>query len=141
MIAIEQLYILDIITFTEHIYRMGNATWPAFTEDRARKDLHILHTDRGDVVTANGNGFSAFNYITDNMRRPGQKVWRIARGSPLPDGIVLVEDRRPGHQGHFMLAPKKDMPLKKYLGLLEELGMNRTWVQLVLPQEIQNAKR
>jgi len=33
------------------------------------------------------------------------------------------------------------MPLKKYLGLLEELGMNRGWVQLVSTQEIQNAKR
>lgn len=54
---------------------------------------------------------------------------------------MLVEDRRPGHKGHFMLAPKQEMPLKKYLGLLEELGMNRGWVQLVSTQEIQNAKR
>lgn len=86
MIAIEQLYILDVVAFTEHIYRMGNATWPAFTEDRARKDLHIQHTDRGDVVAANGNGFSAFNYITDSMRKPGQKVWRINRGRPFAGG-------------------------------------------------------
>lgn len=141
MIALENLYIMDVVTFTENIYRMGNATWPSFTEDRARKDLQIRHTDRGDVVVANGNGFSAFNYITDTMRKPGQKVWRIAKGARLPEGVVLVEDRRPDHRGHYMLAPQQDMPLKKYLGLLEELGMNRLWVRLVLPQEIQNARR
>jgi hypothetical protein len=141
MIAIEHLFILDVLAFTEHIYRMGNATWPNFSEDRARKDLFIRRTDRGEVVAANGNGFSAFNFLTDTMRKPGQKVWRINRGTPLPEGLVLVEDRRPGNKGHFMLAPKQEMPLKKYLGLLEELGMNRGCVQLLTAQEIQNAKR
>ena len=85
-----------------------------------------------------GRSFLSCKRPTDDGADEG---WRINRGAPLPDGLVLVEDRRPGHKGHFMLAPKQEMPLKKYLGLLEELGMNRGWVQLVSTQEIQNAKR
>ena len=75
------------------------------------------------------------------MQRPGKKVWRIRKGARLPEGIVLVKDARTGHDGHFMLAPQRDMALKKYLGLLEELGMDRLSVQLLSVQEIQNARR
>lgn len=35
MIAMEDLYIMDVAEFTKDLYRMGNATWPAFTEQRA----------------------------------------------------------------------------------------------------------
>lgn len=141
MVALEDLYILDVVEFTEHLYRMGNSTWPAFTEDRARVDLLIRTTGNIEVVVANGNGFSAFNHLTPIMQRPGKKVWRIKRGARLPEGIVLVKDIRTGHDGHFMLAPQRDMPLKKYLGLLEELGMDRLSVQLLSMQEIQNARK
>lgn len=39
MIAPEDLFILDVAEFTKDMFRMGNATWPAFTEDRARVDV------------------------------------------------------------------------------------------------------
>jgi hypothetical protein len=45
--------------------------------------------------------------------------------------LSLVEDKRPGHKGHYMIAPTKTMPLKKYLGLLEELGLDRSKVDLI----------
>ena len=54
------------------------------------------------------------------------------------DNIVLVEDKRPGRKGHFMIAPHQSMPLKKYLGLLEELGLDRSRVELVKPGAISN---
>lgn len=65
------------------------------------------------------------------MRNPGKKVWRIKKGAILPPELKLVKDQRPGHKGHYMIAPSKNMPLKKYLGLLEELGLDRSKVQLV----------
>lgn len=138
MIAPENIYIMDVGEFTKELYRMGNAMWPAFTEDRARIDLVIIKRDGIDIVLANGNGFSAFDHFTKTMRKPGKKVWRIKKGVPLPEGLKLVKDKRPGHEGHYMIAPSTNIPLKKYLGMLEELGLDRTKVQLVTKMELSN---
>lgn len=139
MIAPENLYIMDVGEFTKDLYRMGNATWPAFTEDRARVDVVLVRQDGIDMVIANGNGFSAFDHLTKVMRKPGKRIWRIRKGVPIPEGLTLVKDRRPGHEGHYMIAPSRNMPLKKYLGLLEELGLDRSKVQLVTNMELANA--
>jgi len=140
MIAPDDLYIMDVGEFTADLYRMGNAKWPAFSEDRARVDV-VISTQSGiEVVIANGNGFSAFDHLTRTMRGPNKKIWKIRKGALLPEGLCIVKDMRPGHEGHYMIAPRVNMPLKKYLGLLEELGLDRTRVQLVTPLEKQNAK-
>lgn len=139
MVSIEDLYIMDVGEFTTNLYRMGNATWPKFDEDRARTDVVITKRDGVDIVVANGNGFSAFDHLTRIMRKPGKKVWRINKGAMIPDGLKLVKDQRPGHEGHYMIAPASNMPLKKYLGLLEELGLDRTRVVKLDGKEIQNA--
>lgn len=97
---------------------MGNARWPNFSEVRARADAPISIQNGVEVVTANGNGFSASDKITTVMQQPGKKVWRIKKGAALPPELVLVKDLRPKHQGHYMIAPAKTMPLKKYLGAL-----------------------
>jgi len=138
MIAFEDLYIMDVGEFTKDLYRMGNATWPAFTEERARIDVVIKQIDGIDTVQANGNGFSAFDHITKIMRKPGKKVWRVIKGATLDEDLKLIKDMRPGHEGHYMIAPAKNMPLKKYLGLLEELGMDRSKVKLVTKVELAN---
>ena len=138
MIALSELYMIDVASFTKDLYRMGNATWPAFTEDRARTDVVILIQDGVEIVIANGNGFSAFDHMTKIMQKPGKKVWRIKKGADLPPELTLVKDKRPGHEGHYMIAPAKNMPLKKYLGALEELGLDRSKVQLVITGGISN---
>ena len=138
MIAIEDLYIMDVREFEKDLYRMGNATWPAFTEDRARIDVVIVVRDGVETVLANGNGFSAFDHLTPIMKKPGKKVWRIKRGAAVPPGLALVKDLRPGHEGHFMIAPISNMPLRKFLSLLEELGYDRTRVEPVMPGAISN---
>ena len=74
MISPESLYILDVAKFTKDLYRMGNGTWPAFTEDRARTDIVILKQDGIETVQANGNGFSAFDHLTPIMKKPGKKI-------------------------------------------------------------------
>lgn len=136
MVNLDDLYIHDVNEFITDLYRMGNSTWPAFTEDRAKSDVVIRKNSGVDVVVANGNGFSAFSYITPIMKRPKKKVWKIKKGANIPAGLKLVQDLRPGHEGHFMIAPEKEMPLKKYLGLLEELGMDRARVTLMTEREL-----
>jgi hypothetical protein len=138
MISPDNLYIMDVGEFTKDLYRMGNATWPSFTEDRARVDVVIVKRDGIDVVKANGNGFSAFDHVTQIMRKPGKKIWKIRRGATIPKELKLVKDNRPGHAGHYMIAPAEDMTLKKYLGVLEELGLDRTKVVLVNRSELAN---
>jgi hypothetical protein len=132
MIAPQDLFTIDVAELTKDLYRMGNATWPAFTEERARVDVVIQKLDGIETVIANGNGFSAYDHLTPTMQKPGRRVWRIRKGAALPPEIALVKDRRPGHEGHYMLAPAKSMPLKKYLGALEELGLDRSRVELVI---------
>lgn len=117
---------------------MVNSTWPAFTEERAKSDVLITKVNGVDVVMANGNGFSAFNYLTPIMKKPGKNIWRIKKNALMPQGLKLVKDLRPGHEGHFMIAPEKQMPLKKYLGLLEELGMDRIRVVKLSAVEVKN---
>jgi hypothetical protein len=73
------------------------------------------------------------------MRRPGKKIWRIKKGAQLPPGLCLVKDMRPDHEGHYMIAPQQEMPLKKYLGLLEELRLDRNRVEPLSAAEIANA--
>jgi hypothetical protein len=72
------------------------------------------------------------------MMKPGKKVWRIRKGATLQNELSLVKDHRPGHNGHYMIAPAYNMPLKKYLGVLEELGLDRSRVQRVTNKELSN---
>jgi len=138
MIAPEDLYIMDVGEFTKDLYRMGNARWPDFSEERSKIDVVIINKDGIDTVLANGNGFSAFDHLTKIMRKPGKKVWRIKKGVAIPKELKLVKDKRPGHEGHYMIAPATNMPLKKYLGILEELGLDRAKVVLVTKMELAN---
>lgn len=132
MIAPEDIYILDVVEVTKDLFRMGNATWPVFTDERVRKDVKIQMRNGVEIVVADGNGFSAYDHITPVMKKPGKKIWRIRKGASLGDDLVLAQDRRPGQEGrHYFIAPKRTMPLKKYLGALEELGMDRSRVELV----------
>lgn len=139
MIAKENLFIMDVGEFTKDLYRMGNATWPKSDEGRARVDVVITQEEGIDVVIANGNGFSAFDHLTKIMKKPGKKVWRIKKGASLPSGLKVVKDMRKGHEGHYMIAPERKMTLKKYLGILEELGLDRSKVVLVTRGDLANA--
>jgi hypothetical protein len=130
---------MDVGKFTKDLYRMGNATWPNFSEKRAKVDVVIIMRDGIELVEANGNGFSAFDHITKIMRKPGKKVWKISKGATLPQELKIVKDMRPGYEGHYMIAPATRMTLKKYLGILEELGLDRSRVKLVTSTELANA--
>ena len=114
--------------------------------DQAQISVKIVHFK--DVTTyeksgivyvrANGNGFSTFDHLTTGMKRQGKNVWKIKKGIPIPAGLKVVHDRTPTKKGHFMIAPDKDMPLMKHLGLLQELGSDMTKCVKLTPQEVQN---
>jgi hypothetical protein len=140
MISETLLFIKDIDELQRPLFRSGNATSPNFSENRALKDLLTFEKNGVVHVRANGNGFSTFSYITEGMKLQGKNVWIIIRGARLPESIRLVHDRTPGKRGHYMLAPEKDMPLMKYLGLLQELGADPGRCRKLSPVEIKDGK-
>jgi hypothetical protein len=139
MLSPEELYVMDVKEFTAALYRMGYEKHPNFTDKRARVDLIVRVVDGVEVVVANGNGFSAFDHLTPIMRQPGKVIWKIFKGAPIPEGLRLVKDLRPGHEGHFMIAPQSDMPLKKFLGLLEELAIDPKRMKKLTVGELHHA--
>ncbi len=72
------------------------------------------------------------------MKSEGKNVWKIRKGSALPEGIKLVKDLT--NPIHFMFAPANNMPFKKFLGLLEELATNPLASVKLTPQEIKDAR-
>ena len=137
MLNPEDIFVMDLDALHEDLYRMGNTTSPKFNEARAMIDCRVVDRSGIKTVVANGNGFSAFNRIIPLMRRPGSSVWRIKKGSVLPSGLRLVKDLT--NEGHYMLAPTSDMPLKKFLGLLEEIAMNPLMASRMTTHEVNNA--
>jgi len=72
------------------------------------------------------------------MLKPGKKIWRIRKNVLLPIGLELVKDVRLGHKGYYMIAASVNMPLKKYLGFLEELRLDKSKVELLTRGELDN---
>lgn len=65
----------------------------------------------------------------ETARRAGSSVghvWRIARTTPLPTGLVLRED--PRDRSHLLLCPAAVMPVDKFRGLLLELAARCIYV-------------
>ncbi len=129
---------MGLSSLHEDLYRMGSSSSPNFSEARVLIDCLIVDCDGIKIVIANGNGFSAFNRIIAPMKVRGKNVWRINKGSPIPADIRLIKDLT--DPGHYMLAPANDMPLKKFLGLLEEMATNPRVCVKLSPQEIFNAR-
>jgi hypothetical protein len=117
---------------------MGKPNSPSFSEARGLKDCLVVEVNGILVVRANGNGFSAFDSITPYMKEKGKNIWKIKKHAILPDGIRVIKDIRPNHKGHYMLVPERDMPFLKYLGILEEFGIDPSKSTKLSPQEIKN---
>jgi len=138
VISPDLLFIEDFEELQRPLFRSGNSTSPNFSQNRALKDILIYERAGVAYVRANGNGFSTFDHITTGMKRQGKNVWKIKKGVSIPIGLKVVHDRTPTKKGHFMIAPDKDMPLMKYLGLLQELGSDMAKCVKLTSQEIQN---
>lgn len=138
MISNELLFIEDFEELQKPLFRSGNSSSPNFSQHRALKDIAVYQKTGVAYVRANGNGFSTFDHITTGMKRQGKNIWMIKKGITIPFGLKIVHDRTPGKKGHYMIAPNQDMPLMKYLGLLQELGADMTKCVRLTPREIQN---
>lgn len=140
MISPAEFFLMDVADLPFDLFRGGNAQGVQFHEDRAMKDCITYSRDGITFVTANLTGFSCFNHLTDRMKRQGKNIWKLKKGAVLPVELKLVKDQRRGHDGHYMLAPVKDMPLKKYIGLIEELERDPSKCVKLSPEEIKNGK-
>lgn len=101
------------------LYRFGNATHPKLDHARPLKDIAVQVVNGIEVVIANGNGISLSSTFDPTKRN----TWKLAKSTQLPIGLTLVHDLRPGRKDHFLLAPASNMPLLKYIGLLQELAL------------------
>jgi hypothetical protein len=113
MLSEEELYIMNVDALHDDLCRMGKSSDANFSEARGLKDC--LTYDRNGIkfVVANGNGFSAFTFIIPRMKDPKEKVWKIRKGTPLPQGVRLVKDLRQDHQGHYMFSPASGHAVSK----------------------------
>ncbi len=119
MIRPEFLYIEEADFILLDLYRFGNSSQPRLDHVRAFKDVAVNKVNGIEIVVANGNGVSLSSTFDPNKRN----TWKLARNTPIPTGLRLVKDLRPGRANHFMIAPVSNMPFTKYLGLLQELAV------------------
>jgi hypothetical protein len=71
------------------------------------------------VVIANGKGISLFTKARIESTSMSGWVWKLPRGTHLPMGLRLINDR----PGHYTLCPTFNMPLDEFKGLLAKLAL------------------
>jgi hypothetical protein len=102
----------------EELFRLGNSTTSKLSSVRAR-DVDTIEINGITVVKANGKGISVFDQAGINESPMSGWVWRFPPNTQPPLGLKLVQDK----PHHFCIAPTQNMPLGKYIGLLEELAL------------------
>lgn len=118
MIKPEFLYLEEANFILLDLYRFGNASSPKLDNVRTFKDVLVVKKNGIETVVANGNGIS----LSSTFDPKKKNTWKLSRNTPIPSGLRLVKDMRPGRDDHFMLAPTSSMPFTKYIGLLQELA-------------------
>ena len=117
MLTPEEIYITDYTELFLDLYRFGNSSSPRLDNIRPMKDARIEDRNGIKYIIADGNGVSAFSSVAKGKRN----TWKIKRGTPLPPGVRFVEDKRPGHENHYMLAPEKTMKLSEFHALMDQI--------------------
>ena len=114
---VEYLYM-----FVEDFYRLGNASSPRLDHVRDR-DIEMFDRNSVVMVRSNGFGISLYNQARLEKESPTGWIWKILKSTPMPVGLALQPDLKPGKQGHYFLCPATDMSLDKYRGLLTDLAL------------------
>ncbi|GAB2198643.1 Tse2 family ADP-ribosyltransferase toxin [Sessilibacter sp. MAH4] len=109
----------DLYFAPEDLYRLGNSTSPRLTNVRRPKDIDTTLINGITVVIANGKGVSLSTKERLEKTPMSGWVWKIAKGSQIPTGLKLLNDR-PGHYG---ICPISNMPLDEFIGLLSKLAL------------------
>jgi len=109
----------DLFFSPEDLFRLGNSTDSRLTHIRRPKDVDMILVNGSWVVVANGKGVSLFTKARIEATPMGGWVWKISRGTPMPLGLKLINDR----PGHYSVCPVSNMPLDEFKGLLAKLAM------------------
>ena len=113
------MQLFDLFLAPEDLFRLGNATSPRLTHIRRPKDIDTIEINGITVVVANGKGISLATKDRLDKTPIGGWVWKIAKGTTMPMGLKLVNDRL----GHYSICPLSNMPLDEFIGLLSKLAM------------------
>ncbi len=111
----EKLYLVK-----EDLYRLGNSISSRLSRVRP-SEVTTMEMNGVETIIANNNGVSV--YTKDGLDESPLTgwVWEIKQGAMFPIGLKLVKR---GSKGHHMIVPTQNMPLNKYVGLLEQVAMH-----------------
>ncbi len=109
----------DLFFAPEDLYRLGNSSGPRLTNIRRPKDIDTIEVNGITMVVANGKGISLSTKERLDKTQMSGWVWKIARGTQVPAGLRLLNDR----PGHYSICPVINMPLDEFVGLLSKLAL------------------
>lgn len=87
-------------------------------------DIQIYSSNGIDYVSKDTGGISTFDREKSGF---GEFWWKIPKGTKIPTGLRISMDFNPKPSigpTHYTIRPLHDMPLTKYISLLEELAMS-----------------
>ena len=108
----------EFIFFPEEIYRMGNSTTHKLTTVRPI-EVNTININSVTMIVANGKGVSLYTIHKIIEKGLTGFAWKFEKSAKIIPGLKLVSDE----PEHYMLAPIQNMPIDKYKGLLEEMGL------------------
>jgi len=102
----------------ESLYRIGNASSPLLTKVRPG-EVDTTEVNGVIHIVANGKGISLYSKRGLNLAPLTGWVWEISPNTPLPIGLKLIKDDRP--EGHYSLAPSRNMSVHEFIVQLEKV--------------------
>ncbi|BFM09576.1 hypothetical protein [Halioxenophilus aromaticivorans] len=87
-------------------------------------DIQIYKKNGTDYVSKDTGGISTFDREKPGF---GGFWWKIPKGTAVPPGLRISMDFNPKPSSmptHYTIRPLFDMPLTKYISLLEELALS-----------------
>jgi len=108
----------EFFIIPEDVFRLGSSASPQLGHVRA-SDVDIIVVSGIRVVVANRKEISVYDAAAIEAVPLTGWVWKIPRHTHLPPGLTLVRD----YVGYYLLSPTQNMPVDRYKGILEELGL------------------
>jgi len=104
--------------FPDDVFRVGNATGHKLAAVRPT-EVDTVVVNGVMMIIANGKGVSLYTLTKIIEKGLTGYAWKFQKYATVIPGLKLVSDE----PEHFMLAPAHNMPVAKYKGLLEEMGL------------------
>lgn len=108
-------FILHLKTFID----LAVSSSSRLTHVRKPKDIDTMEINGIAMVVANGKGISLSTKGRLDKTRLSGWVWKISRGTQMPTGLKLINDR----SGHYSICLRSNMPLDEFIGLLSKLAL------------------